>query len=96
MKLREWWSDKFRRGLVLLAAAAVVAAVTGREFVAQRTPFPVKRGPGVAVVWRLSDFLPNLKDTRGDTELTCPEAIGLVHPVHTILRFAPPPDAGDQ
>jgi predicted deacylase len=69
MKLREWRSDKFRRGLVLLAAAAVVAVVTGREFVAQRTPFPVKRGPGVAEVWRLSDFLPRLKDTRGDTEV---------------------------
>ncbi len=69
MTLREWWGDKFRRGLVLLAVAAIVAAVTGRAFVAQRTPFPAKRGPGVTAVWRLSDFLPNLKNTRGDTEV---------------------------
>ena len=69
MTLREWWGDKFRRGLGLLAVAAIVAAVTGRAFVAQRTPFPAKRGPGVTAVWRLSDFLPNLKNTRGDTEV---------------------------
>lgn len=69
MKLREWWSDKFRRGLVLLAAAAAIAAVTGREFVAQRTPFPVRRGPGVTAVWRLSDRVPSLLHTRGDTEV---------------------------
>jgi hypothetical protein len=69
MTLREWWHDKFRRGLILLAGAAAIAAVTGREFIAQRTPFPVRRGPGVTTVWRLSDFLPNLQGTRGDTEV---------------------------
>lgn len=69
MTLRGWWNDRFQRGLVLLAIAGVVALVTGREFVAQRAPLPVKRGPGVAAVWQLSDFLPNLKHTRGDTEV---------------------------
>lgn len=69
MKLREWWHDKFRRGLILLAGAAVIATVSGRAFVAQRTPFPVRRGPGVTEVWRLSDFLPRLRDTRGDTDV---------------------------
>lgn len=69
MKLREWWNDRFWRGLVLLAGAAAVALVTGRDFVAQRAPFAVKRGPGVTAAWRLSDFLPGLKGTRGDTEV---------------------------
>jgi hypothetical protein len=69
MTLREWWNDKFRRGLVLLAGAAAIAALTGREFIAQRTPFPVRQGPGVTAVWRLGDFLPNLQGTRGDTEV---------------------------
>ena len=69
MTLRAWWHDRLQRGLFLLAVAAAVALVTGREFVAQRAPAPVKRGPGVTAVWRLSDFLPTLKDTRGDTEV---------------------------
>lgn len=69
MKLREWWNDRFRRGLILLAGAAAIATVTGHAFIAQRQPFPVRRGPGVTEVWRLSDFLPNLKGTRGDTDV---------------------------
>ncbi|MBI5692475.1 MAG: succinylglutamate desuccinylase/aspartoacylase family protein [Verrucomicrobia bacterium] len=69
MNLRTWWNDKTRRGGVLLAAAVLVAAVTGRDFVAQRKHFAVHRGPGVTQVWRLSDFLPSLAGTRGDTEV---------------------------
>jgi hypothetical protein len=67
--VRGWWRNRFRRGLVLLAGAALGAAVAGHGFVAQRTLFAVRRGPGVTAVWRLSDFAPGLRDTRGDTEV---------------------------
>jgi len=50
--------DSFQRAWCCWAIAAVVALVTGREFVRARMPFPVKRGPGVTAVWPLSDFLP--------------------------------------
>ncbi len=69
MTVREWWNDRYRRGLVLLAGAALIALVTGREFAAQREPLPIRRGPGVTAVWSLRDFLPNLQGTRGDTEV---------------------------
>ena len=57
------------RGAVLLVLAAAVAVVSGREFADQWKPLPVKHGPGVTEVRRLSDYLAALKGSRGDTEL---------------------------
>jgi hypothetical protein len=69
MNLRAFLADARVRGLLLLAVALAVAVVTGRAFLAQRQPLPVKRGPGVTAVRLLSDYLPALRGTRGDTEV---------------------------
>jgi len=62
-------AGKRLRGAVLLAGALSVAVASGREFVDQRQPLQVKQGPGVTEIRRLSDYLPVLKDSRGDTEV---------------------------
>ncbi len=62
-------AGKRLRGAVLLAGALSVAVVSGREFVDQRQSLQVKQGPGVTEIRRLSDYLPALRDSRGDTEV---------------------------
>ena len=69
MKLPGALTDVRLRGLVFLTVALAVAIVTGREFVEQRKPLLVKRGPGVTAIRHLSDYLPALQGTRGDTEV---------------------------
>jgi hypothetical protein len=69
MKLPGAFTDARLRGLLLLLGAAVVATLAGRDFLAQRKPLPIKRGPGVTAVRQLSDYLPALRHTRGDTEV---------------------------
>jgi hypothetical protein len=62
------WKKRVRGALMLFAALAVAAAA-GQVFLDHRHPFPIKPGPGVTAVRRLSDKLPALRDTRGDTEV---------------------------
>lgn len=69
MKLPRFLSESRPRGLILLAGALALAVVTGRTFLEQRQPLPIVRGPGVTDVRALSDYLPSLKDTPGDTEV---------------------------
>ena len=69
MSIRDLLAHKRGRGLVLLALALAVTIVTGRGFVEQWRPLLVKRGPGVTEIRRLSDYLPGLRGTRGDTEV---------------------------
>lgn len=69
MKFPSWLGAKRSRGALLLAMALAVAGLSGKEFVAQRKTLPVKRGPGVTEIRRLSDYLPGLKGSRGDSEV---------------------------
>ena len=69
MKFPSWLAAKRPRGLLLLAMALAVAGLSGKEFVDQRKSLPVKRGPGVTEIRRLSDYLPALKGSRGDSEV---------------------------
>jgi hypothetical protein len=57
------------RGVILLLCAVAVAALAGKEFLVQREPLPIKRGPGVAEIRHLSDYSPVLKGSRGDSEV---------------------------
>lgn len=39
------------------------------DFLSTRKPFEIIKGPGVTAIRQLSDYLPDLRGTRGDTEL---------------------------
>jgi hypothetical protein len=69
MKFHELFANRSLRGILFLTVALAVAVIAGKEFVAQRKPLLVKQGPGVREVRHLSDYLPALKGTRGDTEV---------------------------
>jgi hypothetical protein len=67
--MRDLVGRKRLRGVVLLIIALAVAAVSGKEFLDQRQPLLIKRGPGVSEIRHLSDYLPALIGSRGDTEV---------------------------
>lgn len=56
-----------RGGLIVLAAALSVTGLAAREFRAMWQPDEIRPGPGVTRVGRLSDTLPALAGTPGDT-----------------------------
>jgi len=47
----------------------VALFITGREFLSHRVPEIIIPGPGVTEVRLLSDWFPDIKDSRGDTEV---------------------------
>jgi hypothetical protein len=55
--------------LATLAVVVLVVAFTGRDFASMRRPEVLVPGPGVTDVAALSDYLPSLAGTPGDTEV---------------------------
>ncbi|MCP4573991.1 MAG: succinylglutamate desuccinylase [bacterium] len=56
-------------GSALLALAAVVALLSGREFRAHHAPDPVFPSPALTGIRSLGDYNPGLTDTPGDSEV---------------------------
>ncbi len=55
--------------LFFLGCALVVAFIAGRSFLKMYEEEPIATGPGVTRMEWLSDYFPDLKGTRGDTEI---------------------------
>jgi predicted deacylase len=60
-------SSVSRPGLIVVAVALAVSALSAGEFRAMGRSGEVRPGPGVTRVGRLSDTLPGLAGTPGDT-----------------------------
>lgn len=55
--------------ILVLVCVAVASIATGISFVSMWAPDVIVKGPGVTQVKRLSDYLPALKGSRGDTNV---------------------------
>lgn len=58
-----------KTGIVVLFLSLVIAALAGREFLKMREVEAIIAGEGVTEIQRLSDYLPSLKGTVGDSEI---------------------------
>ncbi len=54
---------------ILLALSLLICALTARDFLLQHRPDAIVAGPGVTEQRRLSEWMPELEGTRGDTEV---------------------------
>ena len=54
-------------GIIMIILALCIAFFAGREFLKTRELEPIVKGEGVTSMQRLSDYLPALKGTRGDS-----------------------------
>jgi len=60
---------KYGSTIIISVIILAVAIITGREFLKHRLPEIIVPGPGVTEVRHLSDWYPELKGSRGDTEV---------------------------
>lgn len=58
-----------KTGIVMIFLSLAISFVAGKEFLKMREPEPIVKGEGVTSIQRLSDYLPDLKGTRGDSEV---------------------------
>ena len=56
-------------GIAMIFLSLIVAFLAGKEFLKMREPEPIVKGEGVTSMQKLSDYLPDLKGTRGDSEV---------------------------
>ena len=56
-------------GIVMIFLSLVIAFVAGKEFLKTRELEPIVKGDGVISMQKLSDYLPDLKGTRGDSDI---------------------------
>jgi len=56
-------------GIIMIVLAWVIAFFAGREFLKTRELEPIVTGEGVTSMQKLSDYLPALKGTRGDSDV---------------------------
>ena len=56
-------------GIVMIFLSLVIAFVAGKEFLKTRELEPIVKGDGVTSMQKLSDYLPDLKGTRGDSDI---------------------------
>jgi predicted deacylase len=61
--------EKRIRGAFVLLIALIISAITAMEFLSNRKPFDIKKGPGVTDIRKLSDYFQEIRETRGDTEV---------------------------
>lgn len=59
----------YLRGGILLVCVALIVLIAGREFQAMHVDEPLYPSPSLAETRMLSDYVPALKGSRGDTEL---------------------------
>lgn len=58
-----------KTGILILFLSLIIAFLAGREFLNQRKLEPIVKGEGVTEIQKLSDYLPALKGTRGDSDI---------------------------
>lgn len=58
-----------KTGIAMIFLSLAISFVAGKEFLKMREPEPIVTGEGVTSIQRLSDYLPDLKGTRGDSEV---------------------------
>lgn len=58
-----------KTGIAIIFLSLAISFVAGKEFLKMREPEPIVKGEGVTSIQRLSDYLPDLKGTRGDSEV---------------------------
>lgn len=58
-----------KTGAVILIFSALVSFMAGKEFLKMREPEPIVTGEGVTKIEKLSDYLPSLKGTSGDSDI---------------------------
>ena len=56
-------------GIIMIFLSLVIAFVAGKEFLKTRELEPIVKGDGVTSMQKLSDYLPDLKGTRGDSDI---------------------------
>ncbi|MGF6905563.1 succinylglutamate desuccinylase [Fusobacterium sp. PH5-44] len=58
-----------KTGILFLALSLLIAFLAGKEFLKMREPEIIVKGDGVTEIQKLSDYLPALKGTSGDSEI---------------------------
>ncbi|MDY5305122.1 succinylglutamate desuccinylase [Fusobacterium gastrosuis] len=58
-----------KTGILILFLSLVIAALAGKEFFKMREEEPIVVGEGVTAIQKLSDYLPSLKGTVGDSDI---------------------------
>ena len=58
-----------KTGIAMIFLSLAISFVAGKEFLKMREPEPIVKGEGVTSIQRLSDYLPDLKGTRGDSDV---------------------------
>ena len=56
-------------GIIMIFLSLVIAFIAGKEFLKTRELEPIVKGDGVTSMQKLSDYLPDLKGTRGDSDI---------------------------
>lgn len=56
-------------GIAMIFLSLIVAFLAGKEFLKMREPEPIVKGEGVTSMQKLSDYLPDLKGTSGDSDV---------------------------
>ena len=56
-------------GIIMIFLSLVIAFIAGKEFLKTRELEPIVKGDGVTSMQKLSDYLPVLKGTRGDSDI---------------------------
>ena len=56
-------------GIIMIFLSLVIASIAGKEFLKTRELEPIVKGDGVTSMQKLSDYLPVLKGTRGDSDI---------------------------
>ena len=58
-----------KTGIIMIFLSLVIAFIAGKEFLKTRELEPSVKGDGVTSMQKLSDYLPTLKGTRGDSDI---------------------------
>ena len=56
-------------GIIMIFLSLVITFIAGKEFLKTRELEPIVKGDGVTSMQKLSDYLPALKGTRGDSDI---------------------------
>lgn len=56
-------------GIIMIFLSLVIAFIAGKKFLKTRELEPIVKGDGVTSMQKLSDYLPTLKGTRGDSDI---------------------------
>ena len=56
-------------GIIMIFLSLVIASIAGKEFLKTRELEPIVKSDGVTFMQKLSDYLPALKGTRGDSDI---------------------------